>query len=294
MRVLRLVFHESIILEQRFDELVNERPMTLATAYLLFATMISVVAVALGRASNGSNGWAWLSTALPIALVLGTACYNAFDRFHFFINRSTATLRGKRVTFNASSRFEVLETDHRSLLEKCVEALDREFPRSKLRHISGLQADYELNGKTLWIQIVPPDDFDPMDIDCLTDLPATEVLFRITGGNASYFGMGNAVSEYNLHIQSLRDAIHSGVESHSLEILFDEDNNPYFGLYLKKVRPVNIKQFLCEIENGAGDTQTFIAITHDKISFDSRTPQALFHAAQKYLNAPSTRQITDS
>jgi hypothetical protein len=213
----------------------------------------------------------WITTFIKML-------YDTWDRFNLTINRVKARLFNVATTWEISAEYSVNSIDNEYILDGITQSIKAVFPSIKFKENSRYQKTIQINDFTFFIR----ESLDSSS-SLLGNEDSVSIHIEIAKVTIPFRQTEDVLDRDILPIFNLVEkSLLPQTSKYILDINYGK-NNPFYGLYVKRLPIDKIMKFSCEISEDIAGNKTYITIGAKKVTIISNNSNNLSFVSRKYL-----------
>jgi hypothetical protein len=201
--------------------------------------------------------------------------YDSWDRFYFVVNRIKANILNTATTWEISAEYSLVRS---GLLDGITASIKKAFPSLKFRENTNSHKIIHTDKLTLFLK-----ESSEADADFVGEGGITSSIIETGKVTIPYRQIENMLEREIIPLFNKIE--HEIIPEHckyTLRINYDE-NNPFFGLYVRRLPAGAISSFKCDIMEKLAGESIFITIEAKKVIIIASSASDLSSVSRKYL-----------
>jgi len=213
-------------------------------------------------------------------LMVFKVLYDKWDRFYFGINRLKLRMTNSSISWDFS--VELVLPEDKSLDDAYRAILDR-LPNATTKINLEIDKVLKMPGYTLFCKLRQDTSIHDLQ-GALGSILVLQVSDMVAPFRTTWPLIRNEILPLLEHV---REAVAPVIDQkYTLKVSF-EHGNPYFGLFIRKLDPAQVRYFNCEFTETLAGAQETVSISKDKVSLTTASIASLSALSEKYLTLSS-------
>jgi len=201
--------------------------------------------------------------------------YDSSDRFYLLVNRVRAALLNTATTWELTAEYAVSAAGR---LDEITDSIKKSFPNLQVWQNESLRKVIRTDKLTLRLRESPETD------SVLIGLDSSRAVVIDTGGMTIPYRQVESTLEREIIplLTKVERTLAASRGKYTLRINYD-GNNPFFGMYVRRLPAGALANFKCEIVEAFADESAYVTIEAKRAIIVASSPSNMSATSRKYL-----------